>query len=79
MSANLTVKMTVAVFPNENYTMLLGNDFMGGPNAKLQIVAMCSTHSAYFLCDKMGNTGVVHYIKNIEGAAFPAAPQVNKV
>ena len=38
---------------------------------------MCSTHSAYLLCDKIGNTGVVHYLKNIEGAAFPAAPQVN--
>ena len=38
---------------------------------------MCSTHSAYLLCDKVGNIGVVHYLKNIEGAAFPAAPQVN--
>lgn len=40
---------------------------------------MCSTHSAFLLCDKMGNTGVVHYMKNIEGAAFPAAPRANTV
>lgn len=35
MSDSLAVKMTVAVYPNDNCTMLLGNDFIGGPNAKL--------------------------------------------
>jgi hypothetical protein len=32
---NLKVKMTVAVYPNEQCVMLLGNDMLGGPNAKL--------------------------------------------
>ena len=35
VSDGLAVKMTVAVYPNENCVVLLGNDFMGGPNAKL--------------------------------------------
>ena len=31
----LVVKITVAVYPHESCVMLLGNDFIGGPNAKL--------------------------------------------
>jgi hypothetical protein len=29
--------------------------------------------------DKKGNTGLMHYVKNIEGAAFPAPPITNAV
>ena len=35
VSDSLAVRMTVAVYENQNCVMLLGNDFMGGPNAKL--------------------------------------------
>lgn len=74
MSNRLVVKMKVAVYPNENFTMLLRSAFIGSPNARLQIITMCSTHSVHLLCDKMGNTGIGHYLKSIEGAAFPAVP-----
>lgn len=57
--------------------MLLGNDAIGGPNAKLQIAGLNSECCAYTLYDRKGNTGVVHYLKNIEGAAFPAPPVSN--
>ena len=59
--------------------MLLGNDVIGGLNSKLEIVTMNARFSAYFLADKKGNTGLVHYIKNIEGAAYPAPPVINVV
>lgn len=59
--------------------MLLGNDLIGGINAKFEIVMMSAKCSAYVLADKKGNTGLVHYIKNIEGAAYPAPPVANSV
>jgi hypothetical protein len=40
---------------------------------------MSAKCSAYVLADKKGNTGLVHYIKNIEGAAYPAPPVANSV
>lgn len=64
----------MAVFDNKSCVLLLGNDLIGGPNAKFEIVTMSSSCSAYLLMDKAGNTGVVHYVKNIEGAAYPAPP-----
>ena len=36
----LKVPVTVAVFSNKAPLMLLGNDVIGGANAKLQVVAM---------------------------------------
>ena len=59
--------------------MLLGNDLIGGPNARFEIVTMSAAHSAYLLTDKKGNTGIVHYLKNIEGAAYPQPPITNQV
>jgi hypothetical protein len=59
--------------------MLIGNDLIGGPNAKFQIMMMNSQCSAYVLMDRKGNTGLVHYVKNIEGAAYPAPPVANVV
>lgn len=59
--------------------MLIGNDLIGGINAKFEIVMMSAKCSAYVLVDKKGNTGLVHYIKNIEGAAYPAPPVANSV
>ena len=35
VSDGLAVKSTVALYPNKSCIMLLGNDFMGGPNATL--------------------------------------------
>lgn len=52
-------KMTVAVYPNDEQVMLLGNDLLGGPNAKIQIVSMSATHSSYLLSDSDGNIGVM--------------------
>lgn len=48
---NLKCRTTIAVYPNDESTMLLGNDLLGGPNAKVQIVTMCATHSVYLLSD----------------------------
>lgn len=59
--------------------MLIGNDLIGGINAKFEVVMMSAKCSAYVLVDKKGNTGLVHYIKNIEGAAYPAPPVANSV
>ena len=59
--------------------MLIGNDLVGGVNAKFEIVMMSAKCPAYVLADKKGNTGLVHYIKNIEGAAYPAPPVANSV
>ena len=79
LADGLKASAPVAVFPNQNNVMLLGNDLLGGPNAKFQIVMMCATHSAYLLCDNKGATGVVHYLKNVEGANFPVPPVANTV
>ncbi len=79
LADTLTTTITVAVYPNEHCVMLLGNDMIGGPNAKVSIIMMSAMYSAYVLCDRKGTTGIVHYIKNIEGAAFPAPPLTNNV
>ena len=69
----------MGVVPNSNFVLLFGNDLIGGPNAKFEILAMNAGHCAYVLSDKKGNTGIVHYLKNIEGAAFPSPPITNTV
>ena len=40
------------------------------------ISAKCS---AYVLAEKKRNTGLIHYIKNMECAAYPAPPVANSV
>lgn len=74
LTDSLSCVTTVAVFENKSCVCLLGNDVVGGVNAKFNVVMMSSACSAYILVDKKGNTGIVHYIKNIEGAAYPAPP-----
>jgi hypothetical protein len=59
--------------------MLIGNGLIGGTNANFEIVMMSAKCSACVLVDKKVNTGLVYYIKNIEGSAFPAPPVANSV
>lgn len=64
----------MALFGNKLCVLLLGNDLIGRPNAKLEIIRMSSACSAYLFMDRIGNTGVVHYVKHIKGAAYPPPP-----
>lgn len=77
MADNIAAKVTMAVYENRNPCMLIGNDVLGGPNSKLEVVAMNATHSFYVLSDRVGHVALVQYLKNIEGIGFPGEPKSN--
>ncbi len=59
-------KSNVAVFKKDEDVMLLGNDVVGDEHSKFEIVGMNAKICAYVLCDARGNTGLMHYLKNVE-------------
>ena len=53
--------------------MLLGNDVVGDEHSKFEIVGMNAKICAYVLCDARGNTGLMHYLKNVERVGLSLA------
>ena len=72
-------QLMVSEFTEKDPIILLGSDLIGGANSQFEICSCNSKISAYLLCDNDFNTGVVHYMKNIEGANYPAPPVANNV
>ena len=57
----------MGVYQNDHPQMILGNETIGGANAKLGIVACNAFQSVYVLQDKAFNLGLVPYLKCVEG------------
>lgn len=57
--------------------MFIGNELVCGSNARFEICMVFDRYSAYVFVDKNSNTGLVDYVKNIEGSGFTAPPVSN--
>ena len=79
LAQNLKCVVTAAVYENQKPMLLVGNDLVGGPNAKLEILGMNASRSFYVLGDNDGHIACVQYLKNVEGAGYPPEPMANQV
>lgn len=77
LADSLKVATSVADFPNWYCVMLIGSNLIDGVNSKFEVVTMSAKYYAYVLADKKNNSGLVHYLKNIEVAAYPSLPLTN--
>ena len=77
IAQNIKCEVTVAVHENSKPMVLIGNDLMGGVNAKLEILSMNAAKSFYVLGDDEGHVACVHYLKNVEGTGYPPEPLAN--
>ena len=75
-SDKLTAEINVAVVPNDEPFLLLGNDCIGGTYAVLTVIGSSDAHTYLVLQDSQGIQDIVQFVRNRERNEIPVAQKL---